>query len=118
MDAIPNVLKSTVAANNPAMTLAPTRPTATDSDHAQRAKAEVSSEEVAAAIARASRRLEQVNTRVTFSVDKDLGRVVVQVINPDTHEVVRQIPPQEFLDLAHQLDTLGDASGLLADKIA
>lgn len=118
MDAILNVLKATVAANNPAMSSAPTRSTTAEPEHGKRAPAEVSSEEVEAAVARVSRRLEQVNTRVTFSVDKDLGRVVVRVINPDTHEVVRQIPPQEFLDLAHQLDTLGGASGLLADEIA
>jgi flagellar protein FlaG len=35
-----------------------------------------------------------------FSVDQDTGRTVIRVIDPDTSEVIRQIPPEEVLNLA------------------
>ena len=45
-----------------------------------------------------------------FKVDKDTGRMVVQIIDSATDEVLRQIPPQELLDIAKRL---GDVEGLL-----
>jgi flagellar protein FlaG len=45
-----------------------------------------------------------------FKIDKDTGRTVVQIIDSATDEVLRQIPPQELLDIAKRL---GDAEGLL-----
>lgn len=41
-----------------------------------------------------------------FSVDKDTGKTVVKVIDQETDEVIRQIPPKEMLEIAKALDTL------------
>lgn len=50
-----------------------------------------------------------------FSVDKDTESVVVKVIDRQTHEVIRQIPSEEFLQIAKALDKL---KGLLVqDKV-
>ncbi len=38
-----------------------------------------------------------------FSVDQDSGRTVIQVVNPGSGEVVRQIPSEEMLALATKL---------------
>jgi flagellar protein FlaG len=45
-----------------------------------------------------------------FSIDDTSGRVVVKVIASDSGEVVRQIPSETVLKLAH---SLSDASSLL-----
>jgi flagellar protein FlaG len=42
-----------------------------------------------------------------FSVDQDTGRTVIRVVDPATDEVIRQIPPEEVLNLARHLDGLG-----------
>jgi flagellar protein FlaG len=45
-----------------------------------------------------------------FKVDKDTGRMIVQIVDSATDEVIRQIPHQELLDIAKRL---GDVEGLL-----
>lgn len=49
-----------------------------------------------------------------FQVDKDSGRTVITVINPVSGEVVRQIPPQELLNIAREMRL----SGALVDAQA
>lgn len=49
-------------------------------------------------------------TGLGFSVDKSLGRPVVTVRNTQTGEVVRQIPTEVVVRLAHSID---DMKGLL-----
>ena len=44
-----------------------------------------------------------------FSVDEGSGRTVIRVIDPETAEVIRQIPPEEVLNLARQLEGSGGA---------
>ncbi len=43
---------------------------------------------------------------VRFENDTELGELVVKVVNPETDEVIRQIPPQELLELAQKLNDL------------
>lgn len=52
---------------------------------------------------------------VTFSVHEATGRTVIKVVDADTHEVVRQLPPEELLDLQA---TLEEMNGLLLEAIA
>ena len=52
------------------------------------------------------------NTSLSFSVDKPTGRTVIRVVNKDTDEVIRQIPPEEMLRLIHKMR---DVMGLLLD---
>lgn len=40
-----------------------------------------------------------------FSVHEDLNRIVVKIIDPETKEVIRQIPAEEMLKLAKAIDT-------------
>ncbi len=45
-----------------------------------------------------------------FSVDEDSGRTVIKVTDPETDEMIRQIPPEEVLRIAESLE---EQSGLL-----
>jgi len=53
------------------------------------------------------------NRKLKLEVDKDLGIVVVKVIDSDTEEVIRQIPPEELLELSKHAK---DLKGLLISK--
>lgn len=53
--------------------------------------------------------------RLHFSVDEETGKTVVKVIDQDTDEVIRQIPPKEMLEIAKALDTI---QGLIIRKQA
>jgi len=48
-----------------------------------------------------------------FSVHEDTGQTVVRVVDKDSGKLIRQIPPQELLDLATKLE---DMMGILFDK--
>jgi flagellar protein FlaG len=50
-----------------------------------------------------------------FSVDHDTGRTIVKVTDASTQEVIRQIPAEEVLKLAKELDRM---QGLLFHKQA
>ncbi|MGD0152389.1 MAG: flagellar protein FlaG [Thermacetogeniaceae bacterium] len=54
-----------------------------------------------------------VNFQLSFSIDKGSKELVVKVINPVTNEVIRQIPPQELLNLAANLQ---QTAGILVNK--
>lgn len=44
--------------------------------------------------------------RLRFSVDEATGRTVIQLIDPETQKVVREIPPEETLRVAEHLQRM------------
>ena len=54
------------------------------------------------------------NVNLNFSVDKATGRTVIRVIDADTNEVVRQLPPEEILNLSASMEAI--AGRLLSIK--
>jgi flagellar protein FlaG len=46
------------------------------------------------------------NRSLDFSFQEELGRVVVQVLDKETNEVIRQIPSEEFARVAKKIDEL------------
>ncbi len=55
------------------------------------------------------------NSELSIAVDQETREIVVKVINSETHEVIRQIPPDEALRLAHALKK---QRGALLDELA
>ena len=53
------------------------------------------------------------NVGLQFSVHESTGRTMVRVVNKDTGNMIREIPPKEILDLAAKLDEM---IGILFDK--
>lgn len=54
-----------------------------------------------------------INFQLSFSIHKETKELVVKVIDPQTNKVLRQIPPEEILNLAIKLQEM---AGLLLDK--
>ncbi|MCD8503288.1 MAG: flagellar protein FlaG [Bacillaceae bacterium] len=57
--------------------------------------------------------LETNQTSLKFQVHEDLDRLYVAVVDQQTKEVVREIPPKEFLDM---ISSMLDHVGLIVDK--
>jgi len=53
--------------------------------------------------------VQSINRNLEFNIDKDNGRTVVKVIDAETDELIRQIPNEEALEIAKNLDN--DFSG-------
>ena len=51
---------------------------------------------------------------LNFSIDKELNRTVITVKNTQTNEVVRQIPDETVLRVAHNIEKV---KGLLMDQV-
>jgi flagellar protein FlaG len=58
---------------------------------------------------------QKVEPRLQFEIDPDLHRVIVKIMNGESGEVIRQIPPQEVLDLARNFQA---STGLLLKQQA
>ncbi len=46
------------------------------------------------------------STKITFDVDEATGQSVVRVLNKETGELIRQVPPEELLILAAKMEQL------------
>lgn len=62
-----------------------------------------------------NRTLEAVDKRLKFLVHEETERIYVQVIDKETGEVIREIPPEKILDLVGHIQKL---IGLLIDEWA
>lgn len=57
--------------------------------------------------------LETNYTSLKFQVHEDLDRLFVEVVDKNTQEVVREIPPRQFLDM---ISSMLEFVGLIVDK--
>lgn len=69
---------------------------------------EMPREELNETISQLNDSLQNVQRNLEFSIDKDAGRIVINVKDRDTDEVVRQIPSEEVLELARNLQEVND----------
>lgn len=54
----------------------------------------------------ANRFMDSLSLNLQFSVDKDVNKVVVKVVDSVTHEVIKQFPSEEMLAISKALDKL------------
>lgn len=53
--------------------------------------------------------------KLDFILDKSSGRLVVRVLNADTEEIIRELPPQKLLELAARIR---EDLGVIFDEFA
>ncbi|HVX67181.1 MAG TPA: flagellar protein FlaG [Bryobacteraceae bacterium] len=51
------------------------------------------------------------NSELTFIVDRETRRPVVRIVDKQTNEVIRQIPPEYVLQLAEELKSAASGRG-------
>lgn len=76
---------------------------------------EVSRAELDQAIEQLTRTAKAFNTNLQFATHEATGRIMVKVVDNDTGQVVREIPPQKLLDAAASVQ---QALGLIFDERA
>lgn len=54
----------------------------------------------------ASSVLNAVNHRIKFSVHENSGQVVIKIVERESDEVIRQIPPEEIIKLMDDLEEM------------
>lgn len=69
--------------------------------------------ELIEAIERANKTLVGINTNFKFSIHEDTKAIMVKVINSETQEVIREIPPEKILDMVAKMWEL---AGLIVDR--
>ena len=60
-----------------------------------------------------STHVQNLQRSLQFTVDRDSGDIVVTIVDRETHEVVRLIPSEELLAIAHRLPS---AAGVLVTE--
>ena len=92
----------------------PALPVKVSSDTAREDEREPKPEEVKDAVKDIQDFVSTVTTDLRFTVDKETGRTIVSVVDSETKQVVRQIPAEEIMKIARNLDRV---QGLLfSDK--
>ncbi len=72
-----------------------------------------SPDQIKDAISKANNNMRQHRTTCEFSYHEDTKRVAIKVIDRDTKEVIREIPPEEVLDM---LEKIWELAGLIVDE--
>ncbi|MCL6555690.1 MAG: flagellar protein FlaG [Burkholderiales bacterium] len=104
----PAAVSSQAAAQPPAPLPQPATQPAEPSGTAQMVGPDAQS--VREAVDRINAFLKSAQRDLNIEIDKDTGIVVVKVVDRESGEVIRQIPPEETLAIAKNLDT---AQGVL-----
>ncbi|MBM3109055.1 flagellar biosynthesis protein FlaG [Pseudomonas sp. FFUP_PS_473] len=87
-------------------------PTASSRDNRDSRDDVSETEKVKSAVKEIEKFLASSRRNLEFSTDEESGRIVVKVIASETGELVRQLPSEEALRIAH---SLSDMSSLLFD---
>lgn len=82
---------------------------------------EVTSEDIRAQIEELNQISQNVQRRLSFQIDDELGETIVRVIDRETDELIRQIPSDEILTLSRRLKELNAgppdiSSGILIQR--
>ena len=64
---------------------------------------EVEPQDVKAAVENLRNFVNDMQRELQFSVDEDSGRTIITVIDSDSGKIIRQIPPEEILQLARSV---------------
>lgn len=72
-------------------------PQTTEQDQASEAA------KVEQAVSQVNEFVQNLNRDLQFTVDEDSGRTVIKVLDNETKQVIRQIPPEELLRIANYL---------------
>ena len=67
-----------------------------------------SSKQLDDSISQLNNALQNIQRNLEFSIDKDVGMIIISVKDKKTDEVIRQIPSEEFLELAKNLQAANE----------
>jgi len=74
----------------------------------QQKNSKISRSELVAAVDNSNEIGQLLNRKLNFDIDESTDKIVVKVIDEESGDVVRQLPPQEMLKIAAHLKKLKD----------
>lgn len=89
------------------------RPIVERKDEIPAAREEIPREEVERATDKLNRFMSLINKRLRFDVHETSDQIMIRVIDQDTKDVLKEMPPKRVLEL---LNSLTDIAGLLVDQ--
>jgi len=75
----------------------------------------LSTEEVDSTVAAFNEVFKQANVSVRYQIDKKTGDLIISLVDRDTQEVLRQVPPEQILNMRHRLEEM---LGVIFDQTA
>lgn len=85
----------------------------TDDSNQQKKEAELNAQRLKSAVDQANNKMKHVRTGCEFSYHEATNRVSITVYDKDTKEVIKEIPPEESLEM---LEKIWEIAGLLVDE--
>ena len=82
-------------------------------DTSEKSDASISAKMILEAIERANRAISGANRRFEYSFHDKTNEVIVKVIDSESNEVIREIPPKKILDL---VASLMEIAGIIVDE--
>lgn len=79
----------------------------------ERRELPISEKVVIDAIERANRAISGANRRFEFSIHEKTKEIMIKVIDSDTNQVIREIPPEKILDMVAKM---WEMAGLIVDE--
>ncbi|HHV95999.1 MAG TPA: flagellar protein FlaG [Clostridiaceae bacterium] len=79
----------------------------------ERRELPVSEKVVLEAIERANKAISLANRRLEYSIHEKTNEIIVKVINTETEEVIREIPPEKMLDM---VACIWEMIGIIVDE--
>jgi flagellar protein FlaG len=73
----------------------------------------LSGEDISGLIDKLNNGVRDIHERISFSYHEKTQRIVVKIVNSDTNEVIREIPPKDAIKL---LEHIQDFLGMLVDE--
>ena len=73
----------------------------------------IAQDDVLQAVKQANKALEGTNRRFEYSVHEQTKTLMIKVINSDTDEIIREIPPEKILDL---IAKLWEQAGIIVEE--
>lgn len=70
------------------------------------ARATPNTQAISETVSRLNEAVQVVKRDLQFRVDDDSGRTIITVLDSETEEVIRQIPPEQVLTLAENIESL------------
>ena len=86
---------------------------ADDKDSKENKESSASEGHIKSEISKANRKLKNHNTKCEFGYHEETKRVTIKVMDKDTEEVIREIPPEKTLEM---IEKMWELAGFLIDE--
>ncbi len=78
----------------------------TGGEIANKGEDDLSIEEIESVIGELNQFIQIFNTKIAFEIDKETKKTILRIVDVETNEIIRQIPPEELLKISKRISEL------------